>query len=108
MTDGLVLWQTRPPLKFDKPLEIFRMIRCIMWISDTGASSSSAAAYCRLLIAAADALDAEDVWATPNFLMDLRKGDSEDHAILFANLLLGLVRYCSAVLCSRLTRRGGL
>ena len=31
-----------------------------------------------------------DVWQAPNFFMELRKGDFEDHAIYLCNLLLGL------------------
>lgn len=32
----------------------------------------------------------KDVWQSPNFFLEVRKGDMEDHAILLCNLLLGL------------------
>jgi len=32
----------------------------------------------------------DDAWASPKFFLDIKKGDSEDHAILLTNLLLGL------------------
>ena len=32
----------------------------------------------------------EDCWASPKFFLDVKKGQSEDHAIFLANMFLGL------------------
>ena len=41
-----------------------------------------------------------DAWASPKFFLDIKKGDSEDHALLLCNLFLGL-SIDSYVCCGR-------
>ena len=33
---------------------------------------------------------AQELWSNPNYFMEVKKGASEDHAILLANLFLGM------------------
>eukprot|EP00698_Gefionella_okellyi_P002914 TRINITY_DN12762_c0_g1_i1.p1 TRINITY_DN12762_c0_g1~~TRINITY_DN12762_c0_g1_i1.p1 ORF type:complete len:1081 (-),score=206.26 TRINITY_DN12762_c0_g1_i1:6-3248(-) len=66
------MMRLKPPLSFQDPLQIARMVHCITFESDQ------------------DALSQEDVWSSPNFFMTLKKGDSEDRAVVLCNLFLGL------------------
>lgn len=51
------------------------MIRCITWSDDEETFKSD---------------KQKDVWQSPPFFMEMRKGDMEDHALLMCNLFLGL------------------
>lgn len=53
---------------------IARMVRMMSWSDDRDTFRGSR----------------NDVWQAPNFFMELRKGDFEDHAIYLCNLLLGM------------------
>jgi len=61
-----------PPAEMRNPLAIFRMIQCFTYSSDKETFSQ------------------DDIWTSPNFFMEIKKGDSEDHAILMFNLFLGI------------------
>ena len=63
-----------PPTELSDVGLIARMVRMMSWSDDTETFRGSRA----------------DVWQAPNFFMELRKGDFEDHAIYLCNLLLGL------------------
>jgi len=60
------------PLDLQNPKEVFRMVSCITFETDMDISNDA------------------DAWASPKFFLDIKKGDSEDHAMLCANLFLGL------------------
>jgi len=76
------------PLDLQNPYEVFRMVVSVPYEEepDTGGG-------------------AEDCWASPKFFLDVKKGQSEDHAIFLANMFLGLgyrppqpQPHCSALL----------
>eukprot|EP01028_Stygiella_incarcerata_P009678 TRINITY_DN463_c0_g3_i2.p1 TRINITY_DN463_c0_g3~~TRINITY_DN463_c0_g3_i2.p1 ORF type:complete len:796 (+),score=226.10 TRINITY_DN463_c0_g3_i2:244-2631(+) len=61
-----------PPRELRDRMVLVRMIQAITWAEDKDIYSGNT-----------------DVWTSPNFFLNIRKGDSEDHAILMGNLLLG-------------------
>jgi len=65
----------QPPSSMTEPLQVARMVRCITWEIDTEIFKKETR---------------KDVWQTPLFFMEMRKGDFEDHALLMCNLFLGL------------------
>lgn len=70
---------------------IMRMVHCMTWDTDESIYHGF-----------------EDVWTTPEFFQAVKKGDSEDHAILMCNLFLGLEKYhgTEAYLCLGETTEG--
>lgn len=65
----------QPPTDMSDPMHIARMVRCVTWADDS-------------VIFKKDSR--KDVWQSPPFFMMMRQGDTEDHALLMCNLLLGL------------------
>ena len=63
-----------PPRELTEVASIARMVRMMSWSADDETFRGAR----------------RDVWQSPNFFMELRKGDFEDHAIYLCNLLLGL------------------
>ena len=63
-----------PPSELNDVGLIARMVRMMSWMEDKETFRGSRS----------------DVWQAPNFFMELRKGDFEDHAIYLCNLLLGI------------------
>lgn len=76
-----------PPRQLRDPLVLSRMIQCMTWAEDADIYKGQS-----------------DVWTSPNFFLDLRKGDAEDHAILMCNVMLG--SGMDAYLCVGTTRSG--
>lgn len=64
----------QPPKEMETPMQIARMVRCITWAQDTEIFKKD---------------QRRDVWQSPTFFLEMRKGDCEDHALLMCNLLLG-------------------
>tara|TARA_B100000524_G_scaffold337770_1_gene228692 strand:+ start:163 stop:3438 length:3276 start_codon:yes stop_codon:yes gene_type:complete len=70
---------TLPPLGFDA-MALARLVRCITWSKDD-----------ETFLSALNQRDADlEVWQSPNNFIAVSKGDVEDHALLLANLFLGL------------------
>jgi len=65
----------QPPADMKTEMEVARMVRCVTWAADTEVFKKEFKT---------------DVWQSPPFFLEMRKGDYEDHALLFCNLLLGL------------------
>mmetsp|Transcript_45249 Transcript_45249/g.125472 ORF Transcript_45249/g.125472 Transcript_45249/m.125472 type:complete len:800 (+) Transcript_45249:3-2402(+) len=64
-----------PPKDMNTPLKVARMVRMITWSDDEETFKNERR---------------KDIWQTPPFFMEMRKGDMEDHALLLCNLFLGL------------------
>ena len=56
-------------------MQVARLVRCVTWANDTEVFKKEFR---------------KDVWQSPPFFLEMRKGDFEDHALLLCNLLLGL------------------
>ena len=69
---------------------IARMVRCITWSDDRETF--------RLQEGPAGAKPRE-IWQSPNFFLELRKGDFEDHALALCNLFLGMEPPLDAYVC---------
>ena len=65
----------QPPSEMRDARQVARMVRCVTWASDTEIFQKG---------------NRRDVWQSPTFFLEMRKGDSEDHALLMCNLFLGL------------------
>ena len=65
----------QPPSEMKTPEQVARMVRCVTWATDTEVFNKDSR---------------RDVWQSPTFFLEIRKGDFEDHALLMCNLLLGL------------------
>ena len=65
----------QPPSDMQTPMQVARMVRCITWAVDTEIFKKDSR---------------RDVWQSPTFFLEMRKGDAEDHALLMCNLFLGL------------------
>jgi len=65
----------QPPSEMREPMQVARMVRCITWEADTEIFKKETR---------------RDVWQSPTFFLEMRKGDFEDHALLMCNLFLGL------------------
>jgi len=65
----------QPPSDMSDPAQVARMVRCVTWAADTDIFKKETR---------------KDVWQSPSFFLEMRKGDFEDHALLMCNLFLGL------------------
>eukprot|EP00656_Telonema_subtile_P053009 TRINITY_DN7544_c0_g3_i2.p1 TRINITY_DN7544_c0_g3~~TRINITY_DN7544_c0_g3_i2.p1 ORF type:complete len:459 (+),score=147.33 TRINITY_DN7544_c0_g3_i2:365-1741(+) len=63
------------PLDLTNPKEVVRMVSSITFEADDEMMKVG---------------DGDNSWASPKFFLDVKKGDSEDHAIMLTNMLLGL------------------
>eukprot|EP00658_Telonema_sp_P-2_P055407 TRINITY_DN4404_c0_g1_i2.p1 TRINITY_DN4404_c0_g1~~TRINITY_DN4404_c0_g1_i2.p1 ORF type:complete len:683 (-),score=153.90 TRINITY_DN4404_c0_g1_i2:164-2212(-) len=63
------------PLDLTNPKEVVRMVSSITFEADAETLKVG---------------DGDNSWASPKFFLDVKKGDAEDHAIMLANMLLGL------------------
>eukprot|EP00762_Andalucia_godoyi_P004171 ANDGO_06281.mRNA.1 Rabphilin-1 len=119
-----------PPRDLRNVLALARMVQCITWAED---DDIYAAALARTTAGMRAAMQQQpvvpgtvkaskkavqqiaqtpvsassqsvDIWTTPTFFLSVRKGDSEDHAILMVNLLLGMGK--DAYLCYGKSRSG--
>ena len=73
-----------PPREMSDPKMIARMVHCIAFQVDShlvGRKSTSRSG---------GGGGAEELWSSPNYFLDVKKGASEDHAVLQASLFLGL------------------
>ena len=66
-----------PPRDLVDPMAIARMVHCITFQQDAHLRKGAKAGT-------------EELWSSPNYFLDVKKGASEDHAILQCNLFLGL------------------
>ena len=64
----------------DAPMQVARLVRCITWEEDRTSFKKEHTAGSQSC----------DVWQSLPFFLAMKKGDFEDHALLLANLLLGL------------------
>ena len=66
----------QPPTEMEKggPMHVARMVRCVTWADDAVVFKKAART---------------DVWQAPNFFLEMRKGDYEDHALLMATCCSG-------------------
>jgi hypothetical protein len=71
------LCKCSPPRDVSDPMTIARMVRCITFQQDAHIKKEKKKAT-------------EPIWSSPTYFLDVRKGASEDHAILMCNLFLGL------------------
>ena len=69
-----------PPRDVSDPMTIARMVNCITFQLDSHIGAGGKAARG----------GGEELWSSPNYFLDVKKGASEDHAILQCNLFLGL------------------
>jgi hypothetical protein len=66
-----------PPREMSDPKRIARMVHCITFQMDSHLKGRPGNG-------------GEELWSSPNYFLDVKKGASEDHAILQCNLFLGL------------------
>ena len=74
-----------PPTELNDQGKIARMVRMMQWEDDDEVFGGART----------------NVWQSPNFFMELKRGDFEDHAIYLCNLLLGM-NLDAYVCCGRL------
>ena len=74
-----------PPSKLNDQGKIARMVRMMQWEDDDEVFGGTRT----------------NVWQSPNFFMELKRGDFEDHAVYLCNLLLGM-NLDAYVCCGRL------
>ena len=74
------LCKSTPPRDVSDPMVIARMVHCITFQPDAHLVGKAGRAK----------LGGEELWSSPNYFLDVKKGASEDHAILQCNLFLGL------------------
>ena len=70
-----------PPRDVVDPMAIARMVHCITFAQDSHLATGSRKGAEKTV---------EEVWSSPNYFLDVKKGASEDHAVLQCNLFLGL------------------
>ena len=61
----------QPPSDMSDPAQVARMVRCVTWAADTDIFKKETR---------------KDVWQSPSFFLEMRKGDFEDHALVSAGL----------------------
>ena len=69
-----------PPKDVSDPMTIARMVHCITFQTDPHVADAKKGGSDGVM----------ELWSSPNYFMDVKKGASEDHAILQCNLFLGM------------------
>lgn len=70
-----------PPRDVTDPMSIARMVHCVTFQADPHQVEAQNQGLSDGVM---------ELWSSPNYFMDVKKGASEDHAILQANLFLGM------------------
>jgi len=71
-----------PPRELTDPKHVAKMVHCITFQQDAHLVTKNGKPIA--------GSGGEELWSSPNYFLDVKKGASEDHAILQCNLFLGL------------------
>ena len=82
------LCKCAPPRDVHDPMTIARMVHSISFQIDAHLTGRKGGASSKQ--GAGGLGGGEELWSSPNYFLDVKKGASEDHAILQCNLFLGL------------------